>query len=257
MRICYSGWAGMFLAAFALCTAAGCASKKTVADAEIRKSVKASTLYEALTAHHNNFVWFNGKARVRTITDGFQAGGTIHVRMLQDSLIWARVEKFGFEIGRAYLESDSAFVIDRLNKEFYAESLAEFTAEYRAPFSFADLQQVLAGGILHTPYDAMMARREKTRHVLELNTPLLSTTHWFDKNLRLARTAVVDSEGRSVSLTYSDYRKHGNRHIPYGLFIEIHELESATEILLSFTQIEFDVPQTIKFSIPAHYVKVD
>lgn len=237
---------------------AGCATGKKAADAEIKTPAKAKVLIASLSEHHTPYTWFSGKARVRIETDDLRAGGTITLRMLQDSLIWARVEKLGFEIGRALITPDSAFIVDRLNKEYYAKSLQDFTAEYNAPFTFEDLQQVLAGGPLPVAPGRSFSRKDKSFHLLVIENSHLTGSYWFERDLTLQRSMVADHNGRSIGVIYADYRataKH--RDMPYGLYLELYDGDERTELTFNYSRIELDVPKSTPFSIPHHYARTD
>lgn len=247
---------GYTLFGLALLLLVSCADRK-LAKTRVGKA-KASTLLTALGNHEPQFEWYSGKARIRVNVDDTRMGGTVHLRMIRDSVIWAKVDKFGFEIGRALITPDSAYVIDRLHKEYYIEHLDSFMTRYNAPFSFADLQRVLAGGTINGHADNVQVLRGDAGYGLQMFTEAFLAQYWFNQLFLLEKGTFTDHEARKVQLNYGDYRDLGRAHpMPFERFLALNDGISAAEIALSFAQIEVDVPKSVPFNIPEHYVKVD
>ena len=70
------------------------------------------------------------------------------VRIVRDSIIWMNVKKLGVEAMRIKLTKDSAWILDRLKKKYFAGSYADFEKFAKIPFDFALCQAVF----LNEPY---------------------------------------------------------------------------------------------------------
>lgn len=245
----------MFLGLCLVCLSS-CADRKLAKTAPGK--AKASTLMTALNNHEPQFEWYSGKGRIRVATDDVRMGGTVHLRMIRDSVIWAKVDKFGFEVGRALITPDSAYVIDRLHKEYYVEHLDSFLTRYHAPFSFGDLQRVLAGGTINGHARKVQVLEGESGYGLQMLTDAFDAQYWFNRLFLLEKGTFTDPAARKVQLNYGDYRDISRAHpMPFERFLMLDDGINAAEIELSFAQIEVDVPKSVPFNIPEHYVKVD
>jgi len=235
-----------------------CRGSKKLKSGYVAGSLTAESLYDTLEARQPSYKWFSAKGKIRAQTDEIAVGATIQLRMLHDSLIWIRAEKLGFEVGRVLIKPDSAYVINRINREYYAVELSEFMKEYNAPFGFEDLQRMLAGGTIELPANQIQteARDEFTR--LRIHTEDFVGLYWFDELLILDHSLLVDSYGRSVEVTFDDYRSvQGNGDIPFAKELKLFDGESTTELILNFSEIEIDIPRSVRFQIPSNYERVD
>ena len=237
-------------------TASSCANRKLTSTKPVKAD--ATTLLAALDQHGQEFEYYSGKAKMKVETELMRVGATVHLRMIRDSVIWAKIDKLGFELGRALITPDSAFVMDRINKEYYVESLDEFLATYHAPFTFDDLQRVLAGGTLNGHSDDVQIVPGETGVGLQMRTDAFEAKYWFNQSLQLERGTFTDPEQRRVALGYGDYRNLGAQQpMPFERMLELDDGVNFAEIGLSFAEIELDVPKSIPFNIPNHYAKVE
>ena len=141
------------LGTVALVALTACKGKKELTSGPSldKEAMAAQALYDTLEARQPLFEWFNGSGRMRVSTEDFAAGFSVKLRMRADSVIWMQAEKLGFELGRAMITPDSAFILDRFNKDYYALGFEEFTTYYKLNFGFTDLQRLLAGGTVFLP----------------------------------------------------------------------------------------------------------
>jgi uncharacterized protein DUF4292 len=235
-----------------------CRGSKNLKSGKFPDNMTAESLYDSLEAHQPSYNWFNAKARIRAQTDEIAVSATIQLRMLRDSLIWIRAEKLGFEVGRALIRPDSAFIINRINREYYAVKLSEFLDEYNAPFGFEDLQRLLASGTIELLSHQLQSEQVKNFTRLRISADEFLGLYWFDKSMVLDHSLLVDTRGRSVEVEYDDYRPvAGSGDIPFVRFHKLFDGESTTELSLRFTDIELDIPKSVRFQIPRHYEKVD
>jgi Domain of unknown function (DUF4292) len=235
-----------------------CRAGKELKSAKNVTGITAESLYDTLEARQPDYKWFSAKGKIRAQTDDISVGATIQLRMLRDSVIWIRAEKLSFEVGRALITPDSAFIINRINREFYAVKLAEFLEEYNAPFGFDDLQRMLAGGTIEFPSNQLKSEPAEEFTRLRINAEEFLGLYWFDKSLDLDHSLLVDLHGRRVEMQFGDYRPvEGTGNIPFARALKLFDGESTTQLTLHFTVIELDVPTSMRFQIPSHYERVD
>jgi hypothetical protein len=195
---------------------------------------------------------------MRAQTEDIAVGFTVRMRMLRDSAIWLRAEKFGFEVGRALITRDSAYVLDRFNREYYIEPIEQFLTEYRIPFQFDDLQRLLAGGTVELTPNFLKSDQVEGRMRLTCNSGDIKAIYWFDPSYRLDQGVLVDLFGRNADIKYTDYRPVGGpQEIPFERYLSFFDGSASTELTMQLSEIEIDVPQSLNFSIPSNYERVD
>ena len=234
-----------------------CKSKKNLAAPSEAPATSKSELYTILIENQPDFSWFTGKGRVRAETDDAAIGATIHLRMVRDSVIWMSFEKFGFEMGRALCSPDSIWVIDRLNKEYYSMEFDSTMRSYGAPFSFSDLQSVLAGGTVYVEPLSIETRGADDSVSLRIEGYDLSAEYWFSENRVLQKGVLQDRTGRRVEIENSDYRAVGSSILPFEKYLAMFGFEDSARLRFEFADIQIDVPKSLAFNIPSHYDRVD
>jgi hypothetical protein len=248
-----------FLIAMAVCFAifAACSTSKKTATSTEMKNLSIGQLQQMVAGHNVDFDWFSGKARVIVRRDQDRIGGTIHIRMQKNQFIWLSIQKLGFEIARAYIRPDSAFVIDRFNRDYYAEDLTDYLNEYHVPFSFDELQGLLLGNI---PYE----KGKRSRHRIEegnyylsqQNSQKLFFEYVLGSDQKINRVFVRDLQERKVFSSLSDYQSSGERNIPHNIEHFIEDRNESVGMEIDYSSVEFDVKKNVPFEIPSHYTRI-
>ncbi|MDX1406860.1 MAG: DUF4292 domain-containing protein, partial [Saprospiraceae bacterium] len=96
------------------------------------------------------------------------------------------------------------------------------------------------------------------RYGLKMRTRDFLAEYWFDRLLHVEEGHFTDPEHRKVQLWLTDYRDMGLRQpVPFNRSMSLDDGKETAEISMIFNEIEVDVPQSLPFTIPGHYVKVD
>lgn len=214
-------------------------------------------LYDALV-ENDSYTWYTGKARIKANTPHERVSATLHLRILRDSVIWATIDKLGFEIARVFITPDSVFIVDRLNKEYTRKSLKDFLLEYSVNIGFSDLQNALIGKMIAlTPMHVESKREDDLEMLLVSDITGVTARHWVTVSLpqRLMRSYIVDATGRKLQIENAEWETaQDGSQIPYGRLLTFEDSDGKTEIEILFSEITKNVPANIPFSIPAHYV---
>jgi hypothetical protein len=253
MLLRFAGFFGMLIVVFLT----SCKTGRTINDGKAGGSPKhLEGIYRSLLTA-DEYTWYSGKARFRVTTPDIRMSATINLRMVRDSVIWATVDKFGFEVARVLITPDSVFVVDRLNQEYTSEAIKVFLDEYGMQISFADLQSAFAGGMINVSPKARQCIQEDNCNVFLVDNPYgISGKHWVTAGQppRLLKSTFVDRDGRTLELENSKWEAVGkNRMLPFGRFLAFADDDGITEIELTFSSITLDEPATLPFSIPPHY----
>ena len=92
------------------------------------------------------FDYLSAKGKMEYRADGEDTNANLDLRIAADSIIWLSIRSgAGLEGVRALLTTDSAFVVNRLNKEYYRLSYRELSDFYDFPLTFDLVQSILLG----------------------------------------------------------------------------------------------------------------
>lgn len=219
----------------------------------------ATQLYENLT-NGDGYTWYTGKARIKAITPDARMSATVNLRMFRDSVIWATIDKLGFEIARVLITPDSVLIVDRLNKEFTKKTLSSFLLEYGVQIGFRDLQNALIGQMV-----ALTPIHVETKHDADLDLLIVSDAsgviaqHWVTSTLpqRLMKSALTDARGRKLHIENMQWGSiHDGSQVPYGRLLSFEDQDGKTQIEIEFSEIKKNVPATLPFHIPENYTQV-
>lgn len=240
-----------------------CKSGKSLSSSkrEIRHtgaSTSAMHLYEILK-QEDAYTWHTGKARIRATTPYARMSATLNLRMRRDSVIWGTIEKLGFEIVRIMIRPDSVFMIDRLNKEYTMEPLQDFLTEYNVSLGFHDLQNALIGQIVDIVPDEIKATTDSVFTILSVKDKYgMTAEHWISDTapIRLLKSDLVDAGGRRLTIENGQWQLYDeSREMPLSRVITFEDEEGVTVVEIDFSSIERNIPASIPFSIPEHYVR--
>ena len=246
----------IFIAAMTLLTSCGGGKAVSASKPVFTGKSDAAVLYETMI-DEGSYTWYTGKARIKANTPDVRMSATMNLRMLRDSVIWATIDKLGFEVARVFITPDSVFVVDRLNKEYTRKSLTSFLLEYGVHIGFSDLQNVLIGRMIAlTP--AYIESGYESDQVMLIVSDYTGVTakHWMTPTLpqRLLKSYLVDAGGRKLQIENVDWETfHDGTQISYGRLLLFEDTHGMTEVEISFSEITKNVPTSIPFSIPENY----
>jgi hypothetical protein len=205
--------------------------------------------------------WFAAKARVSFEDEDMSITGSATIRMKKDSLLWVSVKKLGFEVARALITTDSVLIIDRINNEYGRFDLDYLESSFNLPASFPIVQNVILGNPhFLRPEEAVIV---ETRPNLQIRDRL--PEQWVDyylepKDLRLLQMDYTETMGdQSLVASFEAYDQLPDKQ-EFSFFRNFSLTSSATgatEMTIKFSQVELDIPQSIPFSIPRRYTRMD
>lgn len=258
-------WASRLLVLVLLATvillSGGCAGARKAGVSTPKRNLKIDHATQSVQTRHD-YEWFEGKARLDIDTDDLKVGLTATFRMQKDSMIWVALSKFGLEMARVLITPDSAFVIDRLNREYYAEPVADYLEKYHIPFGFSQLQDVILGLpviIDVSRYKLVQLEDQWVLTALGSNGLLGRYLLEYASPVRVVECMITDRADRSFKVSYSNFTKCGNCSFdtPYERR-QVLDSEHGVQILeMRFTEITIDKEVSAPFSVPNHYTKYD
>lgn len=238
----------------------GCKGSKNLSASKPYNGARseAAGLYDVMI-DKDDFTWYSGKARIKANTPHERMSATLNLRMHRDKVIWATIDKFGFEVARVLITPDSVLVVDRLNKEYTRKSLQSFLLEYGVHIGFGDLQNALIGNMIALTPTMLETKREEDMDLLVVNdiTGVIAR-HWISLTLpkQLMRSFIIDSGGRKLEIENGAWQAtQDGSQMPYNRLLKFEDADGVTEIEILFSEITKNVPANVPFSIPQNYAE--
>lgn len=225
------------------------------------KNSSAEALVEHLKQNQVKAEWMYARARVRYDDkyQGFGASSTIQLR--KDSVLWMNIKKFNIEVARVQITSDSIYIIDRINKEYYIEGLDYLEDSYNLPANFATLQALILGNPIFFNLGSLVAENNGLFVQLAGKGDRFESRYVLDATGLLLRKMSFGELQADRQLNYEleDYRiTTDKRNFSYIRKLDLDSQETGKSSLeIKLNKVEFDVPKSIKFEIPERYTKAD
>ncbi len=231
-----------------------CKAKKDATSNLKRKST--TFLVEKLQGNQIEAEWFSSKARI--VPSGFGVGMTLsaNIRVRRDSAIWMNVSKIGLEAGRALIRPDSVFILDRLNRTYYARPLAYVESEFNLPADFNLLQEMILGNAILLDENNVNSKKLTDRYILTANDDDYQTEYRLGGSPYLLEEMSVndDANERSFSIDFEEYKKVNQYNFSHRRDIELSSEETGDgTIKINFSKVEIDVPKSMPFSVSSRY----
>jgi len=207
--------------------------------------------------NHIDFKTFSGKVDV-DFDDGKGNGKSVSAKLVmkKDEAIWMSAGLLGFEGVRVLITKDSVKILNKLQKEYTATSLAYIQEKIGLPADFATLQDLLIGNaVFVNPADAALTkegnnytitiRDAKFQNILTVLMPgyLPSVSRLNDTD---------PAANRSAELMYNNYKQVGGRNFSTARDIRV-SYKNNIRIKLNFQSSDFDGEVTTPFSVLSGY----
>lgn len=246
-----------------------CRSAKDAGNADIKLKQRSSKyVLKKLAKNRVEAEWLSAKAKVTYKDDNETRKFTTNIRYRRDSVIWFNVKKASVEAVRVQITPDSFFLINRLDKEYFANSIAKIEEQFNLPqrtaadISVFDLlQEMLLGNPVFFANSDLKAEVDKNEYVLK------GTPEHFDSEYRIDG---VDFMINAMNFEPDDGRQYLNVELerdrkkeeyPNFSYFRKYKLNNPqrgdVELKLKITKLELDIPKTIRFEIPKNYTLMD
>lgn len=246
----------------AIVLATGCNTNKKITEAPttVEGPLSALDYLNVMVRNQVQAEWMDASARLSFDDGDMSIGGTATIKMQKDKVIWMSVKKFGFEVARAMVTTDSLFILDRFNKEYSAEPISYIAERFKLPADLAMLQQILLGNPVFLTREAPKALAADNTLRWSAQGQGTQNEFWFLlPDYQLERMEVKQGDKtRALAIQLLDYQDAGaNRDFSYLRKIAVDSRETGkAEIEIEFTQVELNVPTDFEFSIPERYERM-
>lgn len=228
----------------------------TAATTAVEEETAASVLSKV---NEIDFKTFSGKVDV-DFDDGKGNGKSVSAKLVmkKDEAIWLSAGILGFEGVRALVTKDSVKILNKLQKEYIATSLAYLQDKIGLPVDFTTLQNLLIGNTVFVNKDDASFTKEGTNYIVtsqDAHFKNLLTVLMPGYLPSVSKLSDADpSKNRSALLTYNNYTNVAGRNFSTRRDIAVNYKTNIT-IKLDFRSYEFDGQVSTPFSVPSGYTQ--
>lgn len=257
-----------FFVLTALIFVSGCKSKKTiVTGGDLEDKSHAKVINDALIAELQ-YKTLTTKGNVEFKIGSSSQKAPAVFKIIRDSVLQmsVRVPVFGNEIMRVTFTPDSVFILDRLNKQYLAESFKESKLLGNLDFNYYNLQALLTNQ-LFVPGKQEVAEPDYNKfNITSSNDVYMLQTKdkgnllynfAMDASNRIVSTLIYN-EAKSVTLqwSYADFIKDVDVMYPTNMNAKVDVAKKRFDIDITYKKLDIDKQFDIDYSIPGKYAKV-
>ncbi len=202
--------------------------------------------------------WMEGKCQLQMESEDSNLSGQGIIRIRRDSAIWVSLRKLGFEVGRALILKDSFFYLNRLNNVFETHPISFIKEKYQLPGDFLHLQALLLGNApIDDSSDFIVTNKESFEWQLQksMDNGTLSLAWDFNNKRISAMDWGQPSSNKYFKMKFGDYKAlESKQQFSYFRDLNIQSAETGNlHVVLSFNQVQFNLPVSLRFDIPQRY----
>lgn len=250
-------------------TISSCKSKKVVTTGgDLEKKSHAKVIDDALMAELQ-YKTLTAKGNVEFKIGNSSQKAPAVFKIIKDNILQmsVRIPFLGREAIRVTFTPDSIVVIDRLKKQYLAESIKDSKLMANFDFNYYNLQALLTNQlfvpgkqqVMSDSYDKFNITSSDDVYMLQTKDKgNLLYNFALDASNRIVSTLIYN-EGKSVTLqwSYSNFIKDANTIYPTSMNAKIDIAKKRLDIGIAYDKLDIDKPFEVDNTIPNKYTKVD
>jgi hypothetical protein len=259
---------GLIMLLGSLLLSVACKTAKRSGDTTQLKEKTTRQLLKQLNDNKIETEWLSSKARVSYDDEYEKRKFNINFRYRRDSIIWLNVKKATVEAFRIQVTPDSFFLIDRLNKEYYINSITKLEDRFNLPKRTAEdpslfvvLENILLGNPLFFSGSALESGIDGQEYTLKGKTENFESEYRIEATEFLLSAMNFDANNDKQYLKVDMDRSEFLEDYPKFSYIREYTFNDPErgeiEMKLRFSDLELNEPSTIRFSIPSNYKRIE
>lgn len=218
----------------------------------------------AVSARNLDFKSFSARGKMHLEEDnGNKISSNLSLRIGKDSLIWVSVvPALGIEVARLRITPDSLFLVNRLNKTYFAGDYALIRENFKVDIDFAMVQAILLGNYL--PGEAGQEKvitEPPLQHIRRQQASLLIDQFLNLTDLKLKKIAIKDQQtNNTLQVDYAAFEDLEGTPFPRSARILVQQNNGSetkgANAALEYSRISINDPGlSFPFTIPEGYTR--
>lgn len=243
--------------------------KRIVASAPIVDKVD-DKLFADVIDNQFDFNTFSSRVSLKFSSTTRTLSSRSQLRIIKDQAIQFSVQPlFGVEMLRLYIDRDSLLLLDRMNKQYIQESLADVKEKYPIGFDFTTLQALLINNLFvsgnahpdYADYELFsMNQRSEMHYRLSAVDNISGIAYGFsvDGNDRITQSHLYEPKRQyEVIWDYDQFALRNGSVFPYWMNVMLATPKREVNIGMEFSSIELDEGFNLELSVPKSYSKAE
>jgi hypothetical protein len=182
-----------------------------------KKPSKSSDISKQLTVEQIDFDYFSAKSKLDFKTPQQSAKVTLNIRMKKDSIVWMSVRKLSFEGLRVLITKDSAFIINRLEKTYFACDINALSEKINFEVNLGMIQAMILGNILPIESEYAAPVKKKEQFMVAQDAELFLIKNYISRitNKLSEVKAVKKGTDEKLHITYDNFKTVGQYLFPH------------------------------------------
>ena len=247
-----------------------CGIKNVTTNVEHKNQFNQAQLTQKVIEKNSylNYNWLHFSGKVNINTQQISQNIKINIKSKKDSLIWVSFRSLlGIEVARVKLTKDSLYIINRLAKTYSKKHIS--ILKTIPGFEYLDLTFQQIQGFILTGVDPS-SNYKIISDKYARNYPFLNDlpdgeffgftsreqNYFFSKNFNLS-VAEFFYDSFIAVITFSEHNKKTGA--PHKKTIKIFDNELGNVLAhfdISYSSLQFDIPQKVTFNIPSSYEQI-
>lgn len=211
-----------------------------------------------------DFTFLSTKSHLSFQNQKQELGSSVDIRMAKDSLIWLSARPaFGIEAARMLIRTDSAFLVNRLEKSYIAVDIRALSKQVNFDGDFKTLQALFLGNVPPLEQTITPEKQEQFFVLTQMYELFESSMYVSRENKKLSKVFVRENDGmNSLLIDYSNFQTLEGQKIPFkvnavaNFFNHKENKTDQTKIEIEHKRVNFEKSDlSFPFSIPDNYDK--
>ncbi|WP_108820972.1 DUF4292 domain-containing protein [Dysgonomonas sp. Marseille-P4361] len=258
----------LFSIIFLIFTVSSCGSKKTVTTGGVLEKKSSTKIINDALHSELKYSTLTTKGSIEFKIGDSSKKSTTVFKIIKDSIMQASVRPMlGMEAFRISFTPDSIIVLDRLKKQYIAESIKDSKLMANFDFNYYNLQALFTNQ-LFTPGKQNVSKSDYEKYNISATDDVymlqtkdkgnLLYNFAIDASNRIISTLIYnDKKNVTLQWSYGEFIKEGSAMYPTTMNAQVDIAKKRLDIGITYNKLDIDKDLSIDTSVPAKYTKVD
>ncbi|MFO7868198.1 MAG: DUF4292 domain-containing protein [Bacteroidales bacterium] len=259
---------GIFLSVLIAVVCISCSSTKQFIQRKTYNESDFTKITDTLTQNYKKINTFYGRfsGTIKLPDNEIESKGTIRIQ--KDSIIWISLKPFLIEVARCAFTPDSVFIINKLEKSYYAGNYSYIQDFLGIPIDYTTIQSIILNNIWEYPLhpDSTIVHEQKIKNRKNELIKVADSEQFGKKyahqsitiskeNINLTQIDIKDyTQNKNFAVNYSNFTSTSDSiYFPYTTSIKIKEKNNNILINIDYLRINLNTKQSYPFSINPKY----
>ncbi|PIQ20009.1 MAG: hypothetical protein COW65_17435 [Cytophagales bacterium CG18_big_fil_WC_8_21_14_2_50_42_9] len=210
-----------------------------------------------------NFQYFSAKGKMQLEEKNSKVSSGVTVRMLRDSVIWISVVPgFGIEAARLKITTDSVYMLNRLQHNYFAGDYTLIKDKFKVDVNFKLVQAILLGNYLPsaTGNEKKLADAP-LQHLRQEQENLLIDQFLDASTSKLKKLTIKDQQTKnSINVDYAQFEQVNDQPFAKNSLIVVQqsqgEKNAGAIVSIEYNKVNLDEEVLdFPFSVPSGYTR--